>query len=202
MHFTAQLVGIRRQQGRLDDLLSTIERLAQGDAHAAAWRSILPLAYLDAGDRTRARAAYDHAMGGGVELRLRTMLWLTAATALCEAAASLGDADGCATLYGHLVPYAKRLVQWGFTGNAGSVQRVLGRAAAGVGRRSEAREHFEAALARHAELRAPALLARTQSDYGELLLQGTQDERRRGRRLLCAADAAARRLDLRAAARA
>src|SRR3954447_4422851 len=57
MHFTAQLVGIRREQGRLDELLPAIERFAHGNAQAAAWRSILPLAHLDAGDRARARAA-------------------------------------------------------------------------------------------------------------------------------------------------
>jgi hypothetical protein len=196
MHFTAQLVAIRREQGRLNELLPMIERFAQGDAHAAAWRSILPLAYLDAGDRMRARAAYDDAQGGAVELRLRTMLWLTATSALCEAAAELGDADACASLHSELAPYADRLIQWSFSGNAGSVRRVLGRAAAGAGRFAEAREHFEAALARHAELRAPALLARTQCDYGALLVQGTQGDRRRGRQLLSAAAVAARRLDL------
>ena len=56
-------------------------------------------------------------------------------------------------LHAELAPYADRLIQWSFTGNAGSVRRVLGRAAAVAGRRDDAREHFEAALARHAELR-------------------------------------------------
>ena len=197
MHFTAQLVAIRREQGRLDELLPKIERLAQGDAHAAAWRSILPLAYLDAGDRTRARAAYDDAMGRAVELRLRTMLWLTATGALCEAAAELGDADGCAIAVRRTRPVR---------GPAGPVElhrqrrlrpaRCSGGPPQSPAGATEAREHFEAALARHAELRAPALLARTRCDYGELLLQGTQADRRRGRQLLRAAAAAARRLDL------
>src|SRR4051812_41723029 len=135
-------------------------------------------------------------MGGAVELRLPTMLWLTAASALCEVAAELGDADGCARLHGELAPYADRLIQWSFSGNAGSVQRVLGRAAAGAGRWPEARAYFEAALARHAHLRAPALLARTQCDYGELLLRGTHEDRRRGQQILDEAAATARRLDL------
>jgi len=96
---------------------------------------------------------------------------------------------------------ADQLVQWTFTGNGGSVQRLLGRAAAVTGRGDDAREHFEAALARHAELRAPALLARTRCDYAEVLRHGTQSDRRRADRFLGAAEAAARRLGMTGIAR-
>lgn len=196
MHFTAQLVAIRREQGRLDELLPEIERLAGGGPEAAAWRCLLPLAYLDAGDASAAHAAYARAFDGGTETRFRTMLWLTATTSLCEAAAELGDADGGGRLYAELEPYADRLVQWIFTGSAGSVQRALGRAAAVAGRHDDAREHFEAALTRHAQLEAPALLARTRCDYGELLLRGEQPDHPKANQLLCAAAADARRLGM------
>ena len=194
-HFAAQLVAIRREQGRLDELLPEIERLARGDAHAEVWRSILPLAYLDAGDRTQARAAYDHAIGVGTETPSDTMLWLMATSSLCEAAAELGDAELGERLHAELTPYRDRLVQWTFTGNAGSVRRILGRAAAIAGRHEDACQHFEAALARHAELEAPALLARTRCDYGEFLLH-TQTDRPAAHRLLRDAAAAARRLGM------
>jgi hypothetical protein len=115
---------------------------------------------------------------------------------LCEAATEIDDAEGAQRLYTELVPYADRLIQWTFTGNAGSVRRVLGRAAAAAGRRDEASEHFEAAMRRHAGLGAEALLARTQCDYGEVLLQGTRAERDSGRRLLQAGAATARRLGM------
>ena len=92
-HFTAQLVAIRREQGRLDELLPEIERLAGGDAHSAVWRSLVPLAYLDAGDRTRARQAFRDAVDSATKTCARTMLWLTATGSLCEAAAELGDVD-------------------------------------------------------------------------------------------------------------
>ena len=170
-HFTAQLVAVRREQGRLDELLPEIERLAGDEPAAAAWRSLLPLAYLDAGDRTRAQAAYDRALGDGVETMPRTMLWLTAMGSLAEAAAELGDADGGAQLYAELEPYADRLIQWSFTGNAGSVHRLLGRTAAVAGRRDQARDHFEAALAAACRARRRPLLARTRCDYGEFLLR-------------------------------
>jgi hypothetical protein len=193
-HFTAQLVAVRREQGRLDELLPKIERLADDDPAAAAWCAVLPLAYLDAGDKARARDAYDRALA--VASGPRTMLWLTAMSSLCEAAAQLDDAEGGARLYAELVPYADRLIQWSFTGNAGSVERVLGRTAAVAGQHDEACVHFEAALIRHSELDAAALLARTRCDYGELLLRGPRTDRPRADGLLRDATAAGRRLGM------
>ena len=171
-------------------------RLAGTEPAASAWRSLVPLAYLDAGDRTRAEAAYESALGGAVASAPRSMFWLTAMGSLAEAAAQLGDPGGSAQLYAELEPYADRLTQWSFTGNAGSVHRVLGRTAAVAGRHDRALFHFEAAVRRHLALGAAALLARTHCDYGEFLLRGTRAERDRAHRLLRQADLTARRLGM------
>jgi len=105
----------------------------------------------------------------------------------------LGDAGGAARLYAELEPFADRLVQWSFTGNAGSVHRLLGRTAAAAGRPEPAAAHFEAALARHAAADAAPLLARTRCDYGEFLLQTAPG---RARELLQDAGAAAQTLGM------
>jgi hypothetical protein len=191
-HFAAQLVALRREQGRLDELLPELERFARDEPTAGPWRGILPLAYLDAGDSARARAAYDAALAGGVSAVPRTMFWLVSLASLAETAALLGDAPGGAQLYAVLEPHADRLAQWSFTGNAGSVHRLLGRTAAVAERRDRAREHFEDALRRHAALGCGPQLARTQCDYGELLLRGTRADRAQARLLLREAYAAAR----------
>jgi hypothetical protein len=196
-HFTAQLIALRREQGRLHELLPDIEHLAGDKPATAAWRAILPLAYLDAGAPAHAQVAYDRALGDGVTTMPRTMLWLTAMGSLAEAAAQLDDPDQGAQLYVELEPYADRLVQWSFTGNAGSVHRLLGRTAAIAGWTDRACTHFAAALRRHAELGAAPLLARTRCDYGEFLLQhGTRAERPTARRYLREARVAARRLGM------
>jgi hypothetical protein len=195
-HFTAQLVALRREQGRLHELLPEIERLADAEPAAPAWRSLLPLAYLDAGDLTRAQAAYESALGGGAATAVRTMFWLPAMGSLAEAATQLGDPHGGAQLYAELEPYADRLIQWSFTGNAGSVHRLLGRTAAIAGRHDRALSHFEAAIGRHVASGAAALLARTRCDYGEFLLHGTPAERPRARRLLRQASVTAHRLGM------
>ena len=100
----------------------------------------------------------------------RTMLWLTATGSLCEAAArARGRRRRRASVRG------TRAVR----GPAGPMElhrkrrlrpTLLGRAAAVTGRMDAARDHYEAGLARHTELEAPALLARTRCDYGEFLL--------------------------------
>ena len=195
-HFTAQLVALRREQGRLGELVPEIERLAGDQPAAAAWRGILPLAYLDANDSARAQAAYERALGSGVPGLPRTMLWLTTIGSLAEAAAQLDDPDHAAQLYAELEPYADRLVQWSFTGNAGSVHRLLGRTAATAGWNDRARGHFDAALRRHSELDATPLLARTRCDYGEFLLRGSRADRPTARRYLRQAGLAARSLGM------
>jgi RecA/RadA recombinase len=195
-HFTAQLVALRREQGRLHELLPEIEGLADEEPSAIAWRSILALAFLDAGDRTRAQAAYDRALGDALSKTPRTMFWLAAMGSLAEAAAQLDDPDGAARLYAELEPCSDLLVQWSFTGNAGSVHRLLGRTAAITGRHDRAAAHFEAAMGRHDALGAAPLQARTCCDYGEFLLNGTRAERARARELLRHAGRTARRLGM------
>ena len=191
-HFTAQLVALRREQGRLDELLPELERLTRDESTVGPWHGVLPLAYLDAGDQARARAAYDGALAGGVSAVPRTMFWLTTVASLAETAALVGDAQGGAQLHAALEPHADLLVQWSFTGNAGSVHRLLGRTAAVAEQRERAREHFEEALGRHAALGCGPLLARTRCDYGELLLTGTRADRRQARKLFSEAYTAAR----------
>jgi len=176
--------------------LPEIERLAGDEPAAAAWRGILPLAFLDAGDPGRAQAAYERALDGGVAGLPRTMLWLTTIGSLAEAAAELDDSENAGQLYAELEPYADRLVQWSFTGNAGSVHRLLGRTAATAGWNDRARGHFEAALQRHAELDAAPLLARTRCDYGEFLLRGSRADAPTARRCLGQARLTARRLGM------
>ena len=191
-HFTAQLAALRREQGRLDELLPEIKRFARDESTVGPWHGILPLAYLDAGDRSGARAAFDAALAGGASAVPRTIYWLTSLASLAETAALLEDAPGAAQLYAALEPHADCLAQWSFTGNAGSVHRLLGRTAAVAEWRERARGHFEDALRRHAALGCGPLLARTRCDYGELLLNGTPADRAPARRLLREAHAAAR----------
>ena len=181
---------MRREQGRLAELVDPLERLSQlAGPVGVSWRSTLPFILVEAGEPERARVAYEAVAADDFAALPGSLFRLTGLICLAEACAALGDAAGAASLSARLEPHADRLVQTGFSGCWGSVRRFLGLLAATAGRPDEARAHFEAALARHEALEAPGLVARTQCDLGELLL--AQGEREAGLALLAAAGAAA-----------
>jgi hypothetical protein len=92
------------------------------------------------------------------------LFWLPANAWLAETARGLGEAEAAAELLARLAPYAGRLVQAGFTGCWGAVDRYLGLAAAACGRRAEAAAHLEAAVACHDALDAAPLAERARGD--------------------------------------
>ena len=196
-HFTAQLFAVRREQGRLHELLEPIARAGAGDGPVSLhWRAMLALAHVDAGDVRAARSTVSEALSAGVSAVPQTMLWLSTLVALAEATAALTDSASAEALYPALLPYADRLAQTGFTGCAGSVERVLGRLAATLERPEAAERHLDAALLQHEVIGARALAARTRCDLGEVLLTGTAAARARGAALLADAAAAARELGM------
>jgi tetratricopeptide (TPR) repeat protein len=171
MHFTAQLFTLRREQGRLGELLDDVAALAAAGGPASlGWRASLALAALDAGDVPRARAAYEEALADGVDAVPPTLAWLPTLAALAEAGAVL-RAPGLEALRAALEPHADRVVEATFTGSAGSVHRLLGRLAGALGDHEAAERHLEAALERHEALGAAPLLARTRCDLAEVLLE-------------------------------
>ena len=66
--FLTQLFAVRRDQGRLGELLDPVERLArQRGAIGVIWRAPLPLVLLQAGERERAREAYEAALPAALD---------------------------------------------------------------------------------------------------------------------------------------
>ena len=193
---------MRREQGRLAELVEPVERLARADGPVGvSWRTTLPFTLVEAGEPERARAAYDAVAADDFSGAPSSLFRLTGLVCLAETCAALGDADGAERLIARLEPHADRLVQTAFSGCWGSVRRFLGLLAVTAGRPEEARAHFEAALEHHVALEAPALVARTRCDLGELL--AGLGERERGLELLAAGGAAAAELGMaRLAARA
>ena len=197
--FLTQLFAVRREQGRVAELAEPLERLARGPGPVGvSWRATLPFILVEAGEPERARVAYEAVAAGDFRALPGSLFRLTGLICLAETCAALGDAAGAEALHARLEPHANRLVQTGFSGCWGSVRRFLGLLTVTAGRPDEARAHFEAALERHLELEAPALVARTRCDLGELLL--SLGEREAGLELLAAARAAAAELGMTALA--
>ena len=167
--FLTQMFAVRRDQGRLGEMLEPIERLArQPGSIGVVWRAPLPLALLQAGETERARAAYDVALAAALEGLPSSLFRLSGLVCVAEACAILGDADGAEPLIERLEPHADRLAQTAFSGCWGSVRRFLGLLHATAGRPDEARAQLEAARELHLTLDAPLLVAVIERDLADV----------------------------------
>jgi predicted ATPase/DNA-binding SARP family transcriptional activator len=167
--FLTQQFAIRRDQGRLGEMLEPVERLArQRDSIGVVWRAPYPLVLLAAGETERARAAYEVALPAILRGLPGSLFRLSALICVAEACAALGDAEGAEALIEQLEPHADRLAQTAFSGCWGSVRRFLGLLHAAAGRSDDARAQLEAALELHLALDAPVLIEVTQRDLADV----------------------------------
>jgi tetratricopeptide (TPR) repeat protein len=170
LHFAAGLFVVRRDQGRLKDLVDRLGPLPG--------RGRLPWA-ADVG-RVLLHAEIEHFAEARIQLAALTADGLggiphepgrlSALCALADASASVGDTHAAASLYEALLPYAGRnLVVGDAPMFQGSISRHLGRLASALGRGADAEAHLQRALAMHVRLRALPLQARTRLDLGTAL---------------------------------
>ena len=191
MHFMAQFVALRREQGRLDELLPELERLVGSEPAVgpgtASSRSLISTpatrcarAMPTSGARGRGEgSSADHVLAGvpgfagrGGRRRRRRR----------RRGAALRGARAVRRSSRAVELHRQRGIRAPPAGSHGGRWQ----------QRERARAHFEEALRRHAALGCGALLARTRCDYGELLLTGTPADRARARRLFREACASAR----------
>jgi hypothetical protein len=119
--------------------------------------------------------------------------WLLAMSLLAETATIVRDKDSAAVLYRLLLPWASLNVVDFPEAVRGSVARYLGMLAGTIGRWDDAARHFEDALEANDRMGLRPWLARTQEDYGRILLGRGHA---RGRELLDAALASYRELGM------
>ncbi|MGH7822410.1 MAG: hypothetical protein ACREQ9_21815, partial [Candidatus Binatia bacterium] len=165
----------------------------------SAWRCALARLYAEAGDAAAARSEVDRLFANDLRDLPRDQQWLTAVALLAEVGVFLEDRRRAALCYDLLLPYATRNVVLGSASAFyGSVSHFLGLVAAFLSHPTEAANHFEAAVAMNARMGARPFLARTQLEYGRMLLaRGLAGDREKGRALLEEARATARALGIR-----
>jgi DNA-binding SARP family transcriptional activator len=194
-YYAIQQLAIRREQGRMAELEPAARRLAEEFPERPAYRVALATLLWETGRLEQAGAEVERVAFDDIPVDLD---WLTSITLLSDLCAELCDAPRSERLYELLLPYRDVNVVIGLGAACqGAAARYLGRLAAAVGRREEAAEHFEQALAANTALRAPVCLARTQLDYARLL--GARSPRRQA--LIDEAAATAEKLGLVAVAR-
>ena len=168
--FWAQLFFVRREQGRLDELVEAVVGFAAQSPHLPVWRCGLASIYAQLGRRAQARRELEGLAGAGFADLPRDTLWFASLSWLTDAAVFLGDGKRARLLYELMSPYADRCVVLQNLLGEGSVARQLGLLATTLSRYDDAARHFEHALEVNAHIRSPLWIGHTQHDYARMLL--------------------------------
>lgn len=146
--YSLQIFVLRRQQGRLGEVLPVLRGLVGSVPRNSLWQPGLALICAELDLHEPAREAYETLADDGFAGIARDGMWLTNIVFAAEVCARLGDLPRAATLYRLLAPYAGRNVVTG-TNIAcfGAVDRYRGMLAALMGDDENAAAHFTAAAA-------------------------------------------------------
>jgi ATP/maltotriose-dependent transcriptional regulator MalT len=192
-----QMFSIRREQGRLAEVLPVLRQFVAGQAESAIWRPGLALLYMELDLRSQAQAEFESLAAEIFAAIPRSALWPTSMAFMAEVCAYLNDAERAITLYRLLLPYAGRNLATGNNAPCfGAADRLLGLLAETRGEREDAQRHFEAALAMNLRTGGRPWLAHTQFCCAALLLRRRENGTGRAATLLDAARATAQELGM------
>ena len=183
-----QMFGIRREQGRLNELAAAARAFASSDQAATAWRPALAALLAELGMFDEARLQLQLIREQGFDAH-RSTLWVASLSYLVDACGLLGDGEMAARLYPELAPLGSGNVVVGHgVACYGAADRYLGVLAATIGDHARAIMHFERAAVRNREMGARTWLAHTLYSHGRTLSQrGAPDDERKAARLLAEA---------------
>ena len=168
--YAIQLIALRRREDRLSDQVATIKAAIEQHPSLIAWRAVLPLAHLAAGEQAAAVAEFELLAVDDFQAVPHDMFWFAAVCVLAETCSLIGDAARAQILYDLLVPHRDCNVQVTQAAFWGSSERFLGLLAATMSRLDAASGHFAAAIARNEASGAPMAAAVVRRDYAEILL--------------------------------
>jgi DNA-binding SARP family transcriptional activator len=199
--FGAQMVFLRREQGRLGEIVDAVSDLAERYPEIPVWRCGLADVYAELDRRRDAQRELEAlARNDFVDLP-RDFVWMLSVTVLSEVVACLDDARHAGPLYELLLPFADRCVLVDGPICLGSASRPLGLLATTARRFDAAAHHFQDALEMNTKIHSPLWVAHTQHDYSRTLLRRNHPgDRDTALKLVEAALATADKLGLKALA--
>jgi DNA-binding CsgD family transcriptional regulator len=184
--FGGQLLVIKWQQGKVEDLRSLITASRQNQPQVKLWAAVLAFIEAEAGNTTEARAQFDELASdrfASLPDEDTRLVVIALATLVC---AALGDGIRAEQLYELLLPYEGRniVVSEGVV-CIGASSQYLGMLAATARRWPDAARHFEDAIDLNTQTGGRPWLARTGYEYARLLLARRQaGDRSHARELL------------------
>lgn len=172
--FGGQMIALRREQGRLAEVVEGAEALTAQFPGIHAWRCTLAYIYAELEREASARQELDLLAADAFRDIPRDGLWLASLATLSEVVTFLGDSARAGQLYELLRPYWNRnIVLFGVL-CLGSVSRHLGMLATTMSRYEQAAHHFRDAQGMHERLGSEVWVAHTTYNQARLLLSRDQ----------------------------
>jgi tetratricopeptide (TPR) repeat protein len=171
---------LRREQGRLSELATTIGRSVH--EYPALLRFACAQAHLEAdlGREREARARLDALLALDLEREHRDAEWLFSMALLADPCGSLTHERGAAKLYPLLVPFEQLYAVAPIEGSFGAMARGVGVLATVLGRYDDAERHLEAAIEIERRMGGRPWLAHAHHDLAATLLaRGAPGDRQR-----------------------
>jgi hypothetical protein len=145
--YAVQLLGLRAEQGRLDEVEQSLAEFGRRYPAAPVWRAAATFATAMVGRTDDARRAFEALCADGLAEIPRDADWLATVAFLVRVGARIGDARRTGELGELLEPYVDRAVIAGRAAIClGPVARYAGLAAATAGRTEAAIGHLERAM--------------------------------------------------------
>ena len=169
--YGAQMFQIRRDQGRLKELVPLLRAQVEAFPTMAVWRAGLAVAYADIDDVASAQAELDRITDRDLSNLKYDLNWFPLVTLLASVSVRLEDQPRCARLYRLIESMEAGLVPAGaITAALGVRDESLGQLMLAAGNAERAAEHFRAALRFTQRLGALPWTARAQLGLVRALL--------------------------------
>jgi DNA-binding CsgD family transcriptional regulator len=188
------MFAIRREQGRLGEVLPVLEMMSRGGDADAVWGPGLAALYAELGRLDDARREFDALAPDRFRSIPRDALWPACATFLADVCVALGDKEHADVLYDDVLAFRGGTMMVGHTVSLGPADRLLGGLAALSGRNEAADAHFRVAHDLTDRVKAPAWRAHVDHDWARF--RADRGDVESASRLLDAAHATAQRLGL------
>ncbi len=166
LNHAAQLLSIRREQGRLDELAPVVDAFAAEAGGLLAWTLLQALVCVESGDLEAARRVIGRVPPSAFVALPQDDFWLMTLALAAEAVAAVGDHDRARVLFELLEPAAGyNVVVGGAVVALGATDQFLGLLAACLGRVEESDRYFSEACRRNDEMGAVAPGIRTRINW-------------------------------------
>ncbi len=177
--YAVQLLVLRAEQGRLDEVCQSLEEFARRYPATPVWRAAAAYAQSQIGREDEARRAFESLCAGGLAGVPRDAEWLSTVALLICTGARLRDARRSEALGAMLAPYADLAVITGRGSTClGPVSLFIATAAITAGHVDDAIAAFEAALEAVSRWGAVPQVAALRMGLSDALTRAGRDQQR------------------------